>query len=220
MPAMAVESSVRGTPKGARTRQRILDTAEELFAEKGYTGTTLRDVATASGLRIPSLYNHFVSKESLYAAVLERGIAPLFDALSDYVEGGPKQQDREAFVAIMFRILGERPNLPRLVQREVMDRGELVSPILRDQIKPILAKAEEVIRALPGARRWEPDQIPLLLLALYHLAVGAFSIAPLYKALDREDLLTPDATARHARFFGDVVSALLPEEDQETPNEC
>ncbi len=216
MPAMATETAVRLTPKGAATRQRILDAAERVFAERGFSGTTLRDVASAAGLRIPSLYNHFASKDSLYAAVLERGIAPLFDALSDYVEQGADLQDREAFVGLMFRILGERPNLPRLVQREIMDGGEAVSPILRDQVKPILAKAEEVIRALPGARRWDSDQIPLLLLALYHLAVGAFSIAPLYKALDREDLLTPEATARHARFYGDVVSALLPEEDQET----
>ena len=81
MPAVAQDETVRLTPKGARSRQRILDTGERLFAEKGYAGTTLRDVAAASGLRIPSLYNHFTGKEALYSAVLERGMQPLLEAI-------------------------------------------------------------------------------------------------------------------------------------------
>ena len=65
---------------------------------------------------------------------------------------------------------------------------------------------------MPGARHWEPDQIPLLVLALYHLAVGAFTIAPLYRALGQTDLLTRDALATQARFFAEVVALLLPED--------
>jgi len=57
--------------KGEITAERILDAAEALFAEHGYAGTTLRDVAERVGIRIPSLYNHFESKDALYAAVLE-----------------------------------------------------------------------------------------------------------------------------------------------------
>ena len=67
---------------GERTAERILDAAEELFAERGYNGTTLRDVATRVGVRPPSLYNHFASKDALYAAVLERGIGPLIELLA------------------------------------------------------------------------------------------------------------------------------------------
>ena len=67
---------------GERTAERILDAAEELFAERGYAGATLRDVATRVGVRPPSLYNHFASKDALYAAVLERGIGPLIELLA------------------------------------------------------------------------------------------------------------------------------------------
>jgi TetR/AcrR family transcriptional regulator len=199
------------TPKGARTRQRILDTAERLFAEKGFNGTTLRDVAGASGLRIPSLYNHFPSKESLYEAVLEQGIAPLLEALSEYLAAGDQRPDRRSFTRHIFGLLAQRPELPRLVQHEVLDGGRHLSPILSGWFKPALAKAEEAIRALPGARRWEPDQIPLLVMALYHMAVGAFSVGPLYEALDREDLMAENALEMQTRFFAEVVEALLPE---------
>ena len=43
--------------KGESTAQRILDAAEALFSERGFSGTTLRDVAARVGLRIPSRYN-------------------------------------------------------------------------------------------------------------------------------------------------------------------
>ena len=76
---------VRRTRKGEITAERILDAAEELFANHGYAGTALRDVASAVGLQTPSLYNHFPSKDALYAAVLERGIAPVLRALTSSV---------------------------------------------------------------------------------------------------------------------------------------
>lgn len=211
MTALAPDAPVRLTTKGARTRRRILDTAERLFAEKGYSGTTLRDVASASGLRIPSLYNHFASKDSLYAAVLEQGIAPLLEAMTEYLQAGDARTDRREFTRHMFGLLAQRPQLPRLVQHEILDGGEVLSPLLSEWFKPTLAKAEEVIRALPGAQRWESEQIPLLVLALYHLAVGAFTIGPLYEALDREDLRAENALEMQTRFFADVVETLLPE---------
>jgi AcrR family transcriptional regulator len=55
---------------GTRTRQAILDAALDLFAEKGYFGTSLRDVATAVGVRESALYNYFASKDALFEALL------------------------------------------------------------------------------------------------------------------------------------------------------
>jgi AcrR family transcriptional regulator len=55
---------------GQRTRQAILAAALELFADKGYFGTSLRDVATAVGVRESALYNYFKSKEALFDALI------------------------------------------------------------------------------------------------------------------------------------------------------
>ena len=55
---------------GQRTRQAILDAALELFAEKGFFGTSLRDVAAAVGVRESALYNYFAGKEALFEALL------------------------------------------------------------------------------------------------------------------------------------------------------
>lgn len=53
------------TPKAVLTRQRILDTALQLFAAHGYEETTMRDIATAAGCSLGLTYRYFASKEDL-----------------------------------------------------------------------------------------------------------------------------------------------------------
>ena len=55
---------------GQRTRQAILDAALDLFAEKGYFGTSLREVAATVGVRESALYHYFPGKESLFEALI------------------------------------------------------------------------------------------------------------------------------------------------------
>ena len=53
------------------TRAALLDTATALFAERGYAGTSLEDVASASQVTRGAVYHHFASKQALFEAVLE-----------------------------------------------------------------------------------------------------------------------------------------------------
>jgi AcrR family transcriptional regulator len=55
---------------GQRTRQAILDAALDLFGEKGFFGTSLRDVAAAVGVRESALYNYFPGKDALFEALI------------------------------------------------------------------------------------------------------------------------------------------------------
>lgn len=72
---------------GQRTRQAILDAALDLFADKGYFGTSLRDVATAVGVRESALYNYFAGKEALFGALLEAHQASKSERLTTLAEG-------------------------------------------------------------------------------------------------------------------------------------
>jgi AcrR family transcriptional regulator len=56
---------------GPSRRDQILGTAAELFATKGYTKTSMRDVATAAGILAGSLYHHFDSKEAIAVELVE-----------------------------------------------------------------------------------------------------------------------------------------------------
>ena len=206
-PAVAVLPFER---RGEHTRERVLDAAEALFAERGFEGTALRDVAGRVGIRTPSLYNHVASKEALYAAVLERGVEPLHELLEELLRGdAAARADSRAVVERALALLARRPNLPRLVVHEALAGGQRLGPILQRHLGPLFARAQQVVLATPAAARWGPDRIPLLVLAAAQMVVGHFAIAGLTRALSGEDPLGPEALARQTRFLGDVVEELF-----------
>jgi AcrR family transcriptional regulator len=202
--------------KGERTAERILDAAEALFAKRGYAGTTLRDVATEVGLRTPSLYNHFESKEALYGAVFERDLRPVLSALSDHaVPGREGGEPPRKLVETVMRVMAAHPRLPSLIQHETLTGGEHLTPTLRSWMVPLFARGGELVEVGPGGSRWDRDELSLLVLAMYHVIVGYFTIAPLYKLLDGRDLLSETMLEKQTRVFGDLVELVFgaPPED-------
>jgi len=219
MPAAPTPTAPRSgsalTRRGEATAERILDAAEALFAERGFAGTTLRDVAGAVGIRIPSLYNHFASKEALYSAVLERGIGPVLAALASFAEEGPDSyRDPGPLVARVMELLSARPHLPQLVGYETLSGGRHLTTLLRDWIAPTFSRAATMIEQGAAPGRFPPEQIPLLVLALYHVVVGYFTIAPFYAQLDGEDLLAPAALERQTRLVVRLSEMLFAPEDR------
>src|SRR5258708_34812349 len=82
---------LRRTPD---TRDRVLQVAQALFAERGYRGASLRDIAKRIGIKAPSLLHHFPSKQQLYIAVLEKMFENLEDAANAVAWGRESRQDR------------------------------------------------------------------------------------------------------------------------------
>ncbi len=214
MPAVPQPAPRLGRPPSRHgavpTAERILDAAEALFAERGYAGTTLRDVSVRVGIRTPSLYNHFDSKEALYRAVLARDVAPVLEALSRFLEGGPEAlADPRQVIEQMMRLLARRPQLPRLVGHETLSGGEHLTPMLREWIEPIFARAHRMVEVSPRAARWEPELIPQLVLAIYNVVIGYFAVAPLYREMNGEDLLSEASLERQIRLLREMVGALF-----------
>jgi AcrR family transcriptional regulator len=175
-PVVALEGSRR---RGPATAERILAAGEALFAERGYHGTTLRDVADRVGLRIPSLYNHFPSKDALYAAVLERGIGPVVELLSKLALGPPAERDDPLrVVEPVMRMLAERPHLPRLVLHETLAGGEHLTPMLREWLAPAFARAPEHGEGRGAAPAAAPGHAELRVRGMYHTRVGLLASAP------------------------------------------
>ena len=191
--------------RGGGTADRILDAAAAVFAERGFAGTALRDVAERVGVRAPSLYNHFASKEALYAAVLERAIGPLLALLGDAAAGrGPR--DSGQLVTELTALLARHPNLPRLVAHETLAGAERLTPMLERWLAPAFARGLELASDAP----FEGAQRPHLVLAMYHVVAGYFTSTPLYAQLTGEDALGPAALERQSRFLRALVSLLFP----------
>ena len=62
--------SIEGEPM--KTREKILDAALDLFSVHGYEDTSVAEIAEAVGIKAPSLYNHYRSKQEIFAAILRK----------------------------------------------------------------------------------------------------------------------------------------------------
>ena len=138
--------------KGDTTKQRILDCAAALFADKGYTETSIRELATAAGLKNPaSLYHHFPSK-----------IAILEHMLEDYSAGNINLYDEQIINSTLMKnptIEGIRACLQTSFPPEramyylrvlcVMLQEQLRNPIVRDYMcSNIILRAEFKVRTI------------------------------------------------------------------------
>lgn len=99
MSKMRATSSTRREPPDAgaaltraeTSRQQILDVAARMFRERGYSATSLRDLASLVGMKAGSLYYHFSSKEELATEVLRIGVERVAEAVSNRLESlGPR----------------------------------------------------------------------------------------------------------------------------------
>lgn len=72
-------------------RRRVLDAAAERFVTQGYAATTLRQIASAAGIKAGSIYHHFDSKEDLFVAVLDDGIDVMIDAFTGVDDRGDRR---------------------------------------------------------------------------------------------------------------------------------
>ena len=77
-----------------KTRQKLVDIARQLFAKKGIEGTTMNDIAVASGKGRRTLYTYFKSKEDVYYAVIESELERLSDKLDEVAAKKTSPQDK------------------------------------------------------------------------------------------------------------------------------
>jgi AcrR family transcriptional regulator len=82
-PRRARQRQPVASTRGRRTRQQILDAAEQLFAQGGYNGTSLAAVAEEVGITQPAILYHFPSKEALLLGLLDEREEPAFEESSE-----------------------------------------------------------------------------------------------------------------------------------------
>lgn len=170
----------RATPKADATRRRIYEVALQLFREKGFEQTTIRDIARQSDVALGAAYYHFGSKDAIvlafYREMQESGHEPTLEAIAKH----RKLRDRiHVVLEKRFELLA--PNLKFLgaLFKHSPDVDDPLSPFSREN-ESIREKAVSLFRAaLDGADMKLPtDLAPHLprLLWLYQLSLILFWI--------------------------------------------
>jgi len=168
----------------APTKEVILNAAEQLYADKGFAGTSLRAIIKAAGVNTAAIHYHFGSKEALIEAVIARRAEPanrarlaLLDEIeARYTEGPiPVEEIIQAFVGPIIQLRMESPDhadiLPRLMARMTMEAGHE----LHDIVLSVFAEVRErfvpaLCRALPGV---DEDEV----LWRMHMMIGSMCFA-------------------------------------------
>ena len=143
----------------------VLDAAARLFAGKGYSATSMREIAQASDMLPGSLYYHFAAKEDLLAAVYEAGVRQLIDAVGVAVarEREPWARLEAACVAHLETLLRRSDYAQVLVRVLPSDVPGAAAPLraLRSEYE---RRLRELVAALP--LRAETDRRALRLMLL------------------------------------------------------
>ena len=181
-----MRSSARSSNGRSRrsTAFRVLDIAEDVFAERGFDATSLGDVANRVGIRQPSLYNHFGSKEELYVAVLERLLDPFLEMVEGIALEGSAPEKTDRLIEELMSYYGQHPNLLRLIQHAVLSGSEHIDLLTERWFKPFLEKAQ-VLQAR------DEEHMPFVVMAFNSMMMGFVTLAPLYSGMFDMEPLAP-----------------------------
>jgi AcrR family transcriptional regulator len=193
-------------PRG--TADRILDAAEDIFAAKGYSATSLGDVADRVGIRSPSLYNHFKNKEALYEAVLERLLADFSAPLTE-LDSGPVTNDRVfQWLEAIVRQHHANPNLARLLQHAALSGGPHTNELIDRLFRPMFQSGAKIEGA--DISLFENSGLqPWAVMAFNNLVMSYVTMAPMYRDLLGEDPFSDKALENQLNLIKTLLRAVF-----------
>ena len=153
-------------------KEQILDTAEELFSDKGYAATSIRRIADQSGVNPALVHYYFGQKKSLLQSVLDRALEPMSMAIAEMKDSPEASPD--VIADLLMSMAAEHPNIPRLLIREVFLPGGEMQQYFTERMAPRLGGAlPALLNREKSAGRLHQDSDPAIS-AMLILAVSLF----------------------------------------------
>jgi AcrR family transcriptional regulator len=187
------------------SREKILDVAEARFAQRGYAGVGLREVAEAAGLGKSSLFHHFATKAALYGAVIDRVIGRIDLRMRRALEAGADAREQlSAAVIALIDTLAEDPPAARLLLRAVFEDDDLSpteAPELaasEQRLDALIARIAQAITDGIAAGAIRPLSVPDAIQTLIGATVYPFASGEFGEKLAGE-IFSADAVARRKR---------------------
>ena len=162
----------------ADTRQRLLDIAEQLFAERGFYGVSIAAIASEVGFTKQGLLHYFNSKEKLYGAILQR-ISDDFQEQQTKAEQASEEpiESLRQFYAALAEPTETNTRRTRLLMRELLDNNARATKAENWYLRDFLERLIVMVKAIEGLQTLSDEEA---LIFAYQLlgAVNYFLISP------------------------------------------
>ena len=189
-------------------RQKILDAASRAFAEEGFAGARVDEIARRAGVNKAMLYYHVGDKRALYNEVLNRNFGRIENALEEGLPHEGSASDRlRAVITIVERAIAANPDHPRIVLREFASGAANLPAEILQRMLGLLTVVRDILAEGTGSgefRRTEPVKTHLTLIgAILMLSV----VSPLRERVPDlgSPIDFPGADTDIARFLGDLL---------------
>ncbi len=145
---------------GRERREQLIGIGRSLFAEKGFEGTTVEEVAARAGVSKPVVYEHFGGKEGLYAVVVDREIERLLGTLTAALtsSGSSHALLEAAALALLDYIEGSSDGFRILVRDSPTGQS---TGSFASLISDVASQVEHIMVAQFKARRLDPKAAPM-----------------------------------------------------------
>jgi AcrR family transcriptional regulator len=180
----------RPQARGAVTRERLLEVAFDQFIRRGFHGTSMRQIAAAAGVAVGGIYNHFGSKDEIFAAVLEANHpyrvieAALQDARAPTLEAFVRETSARLWDVISAR---KEWLMPLMFIELVEFQGQHLQAVAESLFPNVLTFVQHFD---PSAERRRPLPSPVVLRAFINFMVGhvmidaVLSRSPLFQQME------------------------------------
>ena len=162
----------------ADTRQRLLDIAEQLFAERGFYGVSIAAIASEVGFTKQGLLHYFNSKEKLYGAILQR-ISDDFQEQQTEAEQASEEpiESLKQFYAALAEPTETNTRRTRLLMRELLDNNTRATNAENWYLREFLERLQGMVKAIENLQTLSDEEA---LTFAYQLlgAVNYFLISP------------------------------------------
>ena len=178
------------------TKAEILAISIPLFADSGYAGVSMRQIAQAVGIKAASLYHHFPDKQTLYIEALAQAFSKHADFLNESfaLQSSSEQRLRQLIHRLSIQVQ-EDGDFRRLLQREILDRDEKRLQLLAEHVfGDFFRNMNELCRSLTPNRDPHLMTVSILSLIIYHFQITPIrSFLPGFKTSHND----PEVIANH-----------------------
>jgi len=207
---MTIRSSVRDRA----TRQRLLETAAHLFAERGFSKVTVRDISREAAANVAAINYHFGDKLGLYEEVVKFASARMETTKRNAFESGkarPPQEQLRAYIRLfLHHLMSEEEDswMDKLIGREMADPTPRLDLIIEHGIKPNSDRLAALVSQILSCPRSD-ERVWQCAISIQAQCLFYRSSKPVFMRMAPSLKLSPEMIDRIAKHIADFSLAGL-----------